>query len=114
MKAPPGYGGNGAGDGGSGGGGGDGGTPSSAPKANAQFPDMDHVNLSRLFGDKIALSDSYSFDGVKGGDAWRKKAGGYWISKCPELKPILDYSEGMCNQVFTDDALVAEAAPTVA
>ena len=85
MKAPPGYGGNGAGDGG------DGGAPPNAPKANAQFPDMEHVNLSRLFDDKIALSDSYSFDGVKGGDAWREKLRGYWVPKCSELKPTSDY-----------------------
>jgi len=109
MKAPPGYGGSGARDGGNGGGGGDGGAPPSAPGANAQFPDMEHVNLSWLFDDKIALSDSYSFDGVKGGDTWRKRVRGYLISKRPELKPILDFSEGMGNEVFTNDALVADA-----
>ena len=73
------------------------------------MPDMEHVNLGRLFDDKVALSDAYSFDGVKGGDPWRKKVRGYFISKCPELKPILDFSENMGSEVFSNDDLVAEA-----
>ena len=50
----------GGGDGGDGGGGGgEGGVPAShGPKVNAEMPDMEHVNLSRLFDDTVAPSAS--------------------------------------------------------
>ena len=70
---------------------------------------MTGINMSKLFDDRVAMSDDYRFDGVKGGDAWLKKIRGYFVSKCPEIKPILEYAEQMGHESFTNDALVAEA-----
>ena len=77
---------------------------------NDEMPDLSSVNLSRLFEDKIALSSDYSFDGVKSGDSWRKKLRGYFISRLPEMLPILDYAEGMGNEEITNDMLMKEAS----
>ncbi len=49
------------------------------------------ADVHRLFDDKVALSESYTF---KGGDAegekWKKKTRGYFVSKCSMLQTILD------------------------
>ena len=66
--------------------------------------------MSRLFDDKVAMSSDYCFDGVKSGDSWREKTRGYFISKCPEMRPILEYAEGMGHEALTNDMLVKEAA----
>ncbi len=50
-------------------------------------------NIEKLFDDKVALSKEYSFDGTTGGDRWRVKLRGYWISRCPALMPMLDWAE---------------------
>ena len=71
---------------------------------------MTGINMSKLFDDRVAMSDDYRFDGVKGGDAWLKKIRGYFVSKCPEIKPILEFAEQHGHGQFTNDALVAEAS----
>ena len=60
--------------------------------ANAMCPDLSKVDLNRLFDDKIAVSESYRYDGEKAGEAWRRRVRGYWISRCPDLLPILDFA----------------------
>jgi hypothetical protein len=110
MRSPPGYPGGGNGGGDKGGSGGGGAPMPRVAKVNEELPDMTGVNLSKLFDDKVAMSEDYRFDGVKGGDSWRKKVRGYFISKLPEMRPILLYSESMGHDVFTNEMLVAEAS----
>ena len=50
-------------------------------------------NLERLFDDKIAANDEFKYNGGDGGDKWRIKIRGYWVSKCPTLMTILDWAE---------------------
>ena len=47
----------------------------------------------RMFDDKIATYDEYRYNGTKGGDKWRLKVRGYWLSKCPQLLPLLNAVE---------------------
>ena len=68
------------------------------------------MKFGRLFDDKIASSPLYAYDGVKDGEKWLKKTRGYFMTKCPDLKPILAFAEGMSEQVITADHLNAEAA----
>ena len=71
---------------------------------------MTKVDMNRLFDSRVASSDGCSFNGETGGEAWRKKMPGDWVSQCPELKPILDYTEAMCCLEFTNDDLIREAS----
>ncbi len=57
------------------------------------------------------MSDGYGYDGEKAGDAWRKKVRGYWISTCPETKPILDFAGGMGSEDVSRELPVTEASP---
>ena len=41
-----------------------------------------------LFDDKLA-NQLYSFDGQKGGAAWKHKIGNYFVSKCPATRILL-------------------------
>ena len=65
---------------------------------NEAFPNFDGVNLSRAFDDKVALNDKYAYDGLLGGAGWRKRVRGYWLSKCPELRPVLNWAEARGDQ----------------
>ena len=47
----------------------------------------------RLFDDKVPTYEEYRYNGIKGGDKWRLKVRGYWLSKCPQLMPILNAIE---------------------
>ena len=80
------------------------------PRVNDEMPDMTGINMSKLFDDRVAMSDDYRFDGVKGGDAWLKKIRGYFVSKCHGIKPILEFAEQHGHEKFTNDALAAEAS----
>ena len=66
--------------------------------------------MNRLFDTRVAESEGYAFNGENGGEAWRKKVCGYWISRCPEVRPILDYTEAMGCIDFTNGDLLREAA----
>ena len=111
LSSPPGYRGGARGGPGGPGGDGDGGAPApKVTKVNVESPDMAGVNLSKLFDDKVAMSEDYRSDGVKGGDSWRKRARVYFIPKLPEMRPILLYSESMGHDVFTNEMFVAEAS----
>ncbi len=54
---------------------------------------MPLTNIEKIFDDKIAISEDFKFNGVSGGDKWRVKIRGYWISRCPTLMPMLDWAE---------------------
>ena len=77
---------------------------------NERFPDFTKVDLNRLFDDKIAVSESYRYDGEKAGEAWRRRVRGYWISRCPDLLPILDFAESFDDQELTIETLAREAS----
>ena len=42
-----------------------------------------------------AVSPGFSYDGEKHGEVWKRKIRGYWISKCPEILPVLNYARDM-------------------
>ena len=46
----------------------------------------------------MALNDKYAYDGLLGGAGWRKRVRGYWLSKCPELRPVLNWAEARGDQ----------------
>ncbi len=76
--------------------------------ANPDFPEMPR-DLNNLFDDKIAISVGYAYDGDKHGEAWKRKVRGYWISKCPDILPILNFAEDLDSEELTIDALLHEA-----
>ena len=80
-----------------------------APVANAEFPDMQSHDLNRLFDDKVALSAGFGYDGEKHGETWKRKIRGYWISKCPDILPILNHVEDMDTEEITVEDLQTEA-----
>ena len=51
------------------------------------------MNMEKIFDDKVALSSEYSHAGGSHGDLWRVRVQNYWISKLPELMPVLDWVE---------------------
>ena len=46
-----------------------------------------------LFDEKLATSEEYRFNGVKGGFAWKGKTERHFISRCPILRGILEWAE---------------------
>jgi len=46
-----------------------------------------------LFNDTIPTKDEYRYNGSKGGDKWKAKVRHYWLSKCPQLLPLLNAVE---------------------
>ena len=83
--------------------------PNAAHRVNQAFPDLAGLNLQKLFDDKVALSAAYQYDGCNAGEHWRRKVRGYWIAKCPDLMPLLDWSEGMDEAEITPEILTQEA-----
>ncbi len=79
------------------------------PVANDEFPDMQAYDLNRIFDDKVALSAGFGYDGEKHGETWKRKIRGYWISKCPDILPILNHVEDMDTEEITTEDLKAEA-----
>ena len=63
------------------------------------------VNLNRLFDDKVALATEYSFDGGDEGDKWYVRTRGYWISKCPDILPMLNWAESFGNEKITTEII---------
>ena len=70
---------------------------------------MQSHDLNRLFDDKVALSAGFGYDGEKHGETWKRKIRGYWISKCPDILPILNHVEDMDTEEITTEDLKAEA-----
>ena len=77
---------------------------------NTEFPDLKDYNLNKLFDDKIALSQEYTYNGTTGGQQWRRKVRGYFLAKCPDLQPLLDWAESKEDKIITDEELKAKAA----
>ncbi len=77
---------------------------------NTGFPDLKDYTLNKLFDDKIALSQEYTYNGTTGGQQWRRKVRGYFLAKCPDLQPLLDWAESKEDQIITDEELKAKAA----
>jgi len=96
------------------GGGGPSGTPGgpggALPGMAAQMGGVHASIPHKLFDDKVPTYDEYRYDGVAGGDRWRSKVRGYWLSKCPSAKPMLDWAETRDLQAITqhDVILVAD------
>ncbi len=81
----------------------DGGLP-----VNADFPRLEGINWARLLDDKLANSPEYSYHGDKGGLAWARKTRGHFISKLPDLMPILDWAEKMKTSKISLALVLAE------
>ena len=61
------------------------------------------LNIHRLFDDKVAISQNYSYDGGSGGESWRVRTKGYWVAKCPALLPVLNWAEERDELKITED-----------
>ncbi len=102
--------------GGHGGSGGPGGRPQGDP-AGGHRPDHAHgapdqgerVDYNKLFDDKVAMSQDFSYAGGDGGDRWRMKVRGYLVSKCPALLGILKWVEECDQNEITEAMWTARA-----
>ena len=65
--------------------------------------------MARLFDDKVAMSVAYQYDSEKNGEAWKRRVKAYWISKCPDALPLLDFAEGKDDHHVTVDDMRTEA-----
>ena len=68
----------------------------------------------KVFDDKVALSADFSDDGTQGGERWRIKIRGYWVSKLSALLQVLDCTEKRDNITITAELLEHERARAVA
>ena len=64
----------------------------------------------KLFDDKIPTYEEFRYNGSKGGDRWRLKVRGYWLSKCPQLLPVLTAVE-LSDERITKDLLARMLSP---
>ena len=55
------------------------------------------------------MSEAYQYDGTKNGDSWKRKVKSYWISKCPDALPLLDYAESLDDSTLPLNVMVKEA-----
>ena len=92
---------------GSGGGAGPGGDVPPSAGTGGHVGPTDY-NIEKLFDDKVALADKYQFGGGDGGERWRVKIRGYWISKFPALQGILNWAEGMDEKRITTEMISAK------
>ncbi len=60
------------------------------------------------------MANEYSFSGSTGGEQWRVKVRGYWISKIPALLPVLDWAEKQGEKEITDVDLEHKRVEAVA
>ena len=77
--------------------------------ARAAYPDLVGVNMHKLFDGKIALASDYQYAGGDDGQRWKRKVRGYWIAKCPELLPVLDWAEERDDKEITHEVIKYEA-----
>ena len=118
VEQPPGihpgcgHGGHGGGHGGGGHGGGHGGGSGGGPSGGPGH--HDHAGAEgparlgpfpRIFDDKVPTFAEFRYDGVNGGDAWRRKVRGYWVSKVPSLQVVLNIVEKAEGEV-THDSII--------
>ncbi len=67
------------------------------------------VSLHKVFDDKVVISSDYAYSGDKGGEQWRVRTRGYWISKCPALLKAIDWAERRDDQAITMQDIVDES-----
>ena len=67
----------------------------------------------KLFDDKVSLASDYSYGGGNGGESWRVKVKGCWISKFPALMDVLDWAEKRDNLEITKAIAHAERTDAV-
>ena len=80
------------------------------PQGNDSWPDLGHINFGRIFDDKIASNILYAYNGIKEGEKLIKKTRSYFMTKCPELRPILNFAEDMSEEVLAVQHMINEAA----
>ena len=64
----------------------------------------------KLFDDKVASSKTFEYSGGDGaaGEKWRKVTRGYFIQKCPDLLPVLNWAESLDDEEVTREAVTAK------
>ena len=79
--------------------------PTFSPPGIGSQASPSNANVNRLFDDTVALSKEYSFDGGDDGDKWYARMRGYWISKCPDILPMLNWAEGFGDNKITIEVI---------
>jgi hypothetical protein len=59
-----------------------------------------------IYDDKLTTQAEYTFDGGKGGAAWKSKVERYFISKIPIAMEILKWAEKHDHAVITEDSFI--------
>ncbi len=49
----------------------------------------------RLFDKKMATLPEYQYNGATGGDIWRTKVRNYFVGRCPDVWPLLNWVESL-------------------
>ena len=64
----------------------------------------------KFFDDKVASSKAFEYSGGQGveGEKWRKVTRGYFVQKCPDLLPVLNWAECMDDRSTTKEATCAK------
>ncbi len=68
-----------------------------------------HVSWEKIFDDKVAISQDYAYQGGTGGEQWRVRVKGYWVSKCPALLDVLDWAEKRDSRSISPDDILDAA-----
>ena len=63
-----------------------------------------------LFDDKVMMNSAYSYDGVKGGMAWKSLVERYFITKAPCLRELLEWAEGEDNEPISEAKMIEAAS----
>ena len=64
---------------------------------------------TKLFEEKTARESQYAYDGEKSGGAWRSDVFDYFISKCPDAEPWLNWIEAQGSTKIDQGMIAAEA-----
>ena len=80
-----------------------GGTPHAPPGIGPNI-----TMTSRVFEEKTAKDASFQYDGVNRGATWRSDVADYFISKCPDGMPWLDWVESQGAVEITREAIDQE------
>ena len=97
-------------DGGGGGDGGPAGTSAPAAPPGLQPGNAPALTIhSRPFEEKTARDPQCAYDGEKNGATWRSDVFDYFISKCPDVDPWLQWVEQQGAVKVTDAMIAAKA-----
>ena len=58
------------------------------------------------FDNKVMMNPTYSYDGVKGGMAWKSLVERYFITKAPCLPELLEWAEGEDNERISEAKMI--------